>query len=62
MLLGDEELLVLFDEFPWFMKATIEQLTKVEWPTADHLYLPELEIDLSVESIRNPEKFPLRSK
>ena len=62
VLLDDEELLVPFDEFPWFKKATIEQLTKVEWPTPDHLYWPELDIDLSVESIRNPEKFPLRSK
>ena len=31
-------------------------------PTADHLYWPELDIDLSVGSIRNPEKFPLLSK
>jgi Protein of unknown function (DUF2442) len=62
VLLDDEELLVPFDEFPWFKKATIEQLTKVEWPTPDHLYWPELDIDLSVESIRNPGKFPLRSK
>jgi hypothetical protein len=62
VLLDDEELLVPFVEFPWFKKATIEQLTKVEWPTADHLYWPELDIDLSVESIRHPEKFPLRSK
>jgi Protein of unknown function (DUF2442) len=62
VLLDDEELLVPFDEFPWFKKATIEQLTKVEWPSTDHLYWPELDIDLSVESIRHPEKFPLRSK
>ena len=62
VLLDTEELLVPFDEFPWFKKATIEQLTKVEWPTPDHLYWPELDIDLSVESIRYPERFPLRSK
>lgn len=62
VLLDDEELLVPFDEFPWFKKATIEQLTKVEWPKPDHLFWPELDVDLSVESIRNPEKFPLRSK
>ncbi len=61
LLLGEEELLVAFSEFPWFREATIEQLLMVEWPTRDHLYWPLLDIDLSVESIRHPEKFPLVS-
>lgn len=61
LLLGDEELLVPFSEFPWFRQATIEQLCNIEWPTADHLYWPQLDIDLSVESIRHPEAFPLVS-
>ena len=59
LLLGDEELAVPFSEFPWFKQATIEQLGEVQRPTEDHLYWPGLDIDLSVESIRNPENFPL---
>jgi hypothetical protein len=59
LLLGDEELLLPFDQFPWFRQATIEQLSLVEWPTPDHLYWPQLDIDLSVDSIRNPASFPL---
>ena len=62
LLLDDEELLVPFEQFPWFRKATIEQLADVQWPTADHLYWPQLDADLSVESIRNPDAFPLVSK
>lgn len=61
LLLGDEELLLPFSEFPWFRQATIEQLTTIEWPSADHLYWPLLDVDLSVESIRHPENFPLIS-
>jgi hypothetical protein len=61
LLLGNEELLVPFEKFPWFKQATIEQLTTVEWPTADHLYWPRLDVDLSVRSIRSPEDFPLIS-
>ncbi|KAF0101089.1 MAG: hypothetical protein FD187_285 [bacterium] len=61
VLLGEEELLLPFSKFPWFRQATIEQLTTIEWPTTDHLYWPLLDIDLSVASIRNPEKFPLMS-
>ena len=59
VLLGEEELLLPFAQFPWFRQATIEQLTEVERPTPDHLYWPQLDVDLSVESIRKPEQFPL---
>lgn len=63
LLLGDEErheeLLVPFAEFPWFRRATIEQLLDVERPTPDHLYWPQLDVDLSVRSIRDPAAFPL---
>jgi hypothetical protein len=62
LLLGDEELLVPFANFPWFRRATIEQLLDVEWPTSDHLYWPRLDVDLSVRSIRDPAAFPLVSR
>ncbi len=62
MLVGEEELFAPFAEFPWFRRATIDQLCDVERPTADHLYWPKLDIDLSVESIRHPERFPLVAK
>ena len=62
LLLGDEELFVPFDDFPWFRQAPIGKLVHVEWPSAHHLYSPDLDVDLSVESIRHPEKFPLVSR
>jgi hypothetical protein len=61
LLLAGEELHLPFADFPWFKKATIEQLADVEHPTANHLYWPSLDVDLSVESIRNPAAFPLMS-
>ncbi len=62
LLLGDEELSVPFAEFPWFKQATIEQLSDVQRPTLNHLYWPQLDVDLAVESIRDPSAFPLVSK
>ena len=59
LLLGQEELFVSFVEFPWFASAAIGDLLKVEWPSPDHLYWPLLDVDLAVESIRHPERFPL---
>jgi len=61
LLLGDHELFVSFSEFPWFRDASVAKIATVEWPTADHLYWPELDIDLSVRSIEHPEEFPLKS-
>jgi hypothetical protein len=62
LLLEDEELLLPFAQFPWFRQATIEQISRVERPSADHLYWPLLDVDLSVEGIRDPAKFPLVAK
>jgi hypothetical protein len=62
LLLGSEELPVPYAQFPWFRNATIDQITMVERPTENHLYWPRLDIDLSVESLRNPEAFPLVSR
>lgn len=62
LLVESEELFVPYTEFPWFKKATIEQITEVEHPSANHLYWPMLDVDLSVESIRHPNAFPLVAK
>ena len=62
VLLDQEELLVPFAQFPWFRGATIEQISDMQWPTPNHLYWPRLDVDLSVESIRNPDAFPLVSR
>ena len=62
LLLGSEELAVPFEAFPWFKKATIEQISDIERPSENHLYWPQLDIDLSIESILNPAAFPLVSR
>lgn len=59
LLIGDEELFLPFEHFPWFRDASIEKISVVERETADHLYWPLLDIDLTVESIRTPDAFPL---
>ena len=55
----DEELFVPFSGFPWFRRASVEQLFHVERPQPQHLYWPDLDVDLHLDSIRHPDKFPL---
>ena len=59
LLVGDEELFLPFEHFPWFRDASIEKISVVERQTADHLYWPLLDLNLSVESVRTPDAFPL---
>ena len=59
LLVGDDELFLPFEHFTWFRDASIEKISVVERQTADHLFWPLLDIDLSVESIRTPNAFPL---
>jgi hypothetical protein len=58
----DREYFVAFRDFPWFRDASIAQITKVELPSPHHLYWPELDIDLAVESLEHPDHFPLVSR
>lgn len=62
LFIGERELFVPFRDFPWFKDASIRQLTNVERPSPRHLYWPELDIDLAVDSIEHPGKYPLVSK
>lgn len=62
LLVSDEELFVPFKKFPWFKDASVSEILNVEWPQPHHLYWPDLDVDLAVESIRHPEKFPLISR
>jgi uncharacterized protein DUF2442 len=56
---GGRELFVSFIEFPWFEDAPVKHLTNVRWSAPDQLHWPELDIDLSIESIEHPERFSL---
>lgn len=57
--LGGRELFVSFQEFPWFADAPVAKITAVEWPSANHVYWPQLDVDLSVDSIERPADYPI---
>ena len=62
LLLGDRELFLPFEQFPWFQEAQVSQILNVELPGPEHLHWPDLDVDLAVESIEHPERFPLVSR
>jgi hypothetical protein len=61
LLLDEVEHFLPFDQFPWFRDATVGQLLNVELPSPHQLYWPELDVDLAVESLADPDRYPLIS-
>lgn len=60
LLTRDRELFMAYDDFPWFKDATIGKILNVTEPTPGHFFWPDLDVDLSVDSIEHPERFPLK--
>jgi len=62
ILVERRELFVPFAEFPWFKNAPASQVMNVELPSPHHLYWPDLDIDVAVESIENPTAYLILSR
>ena len=62
LLVDDAEHFLGFQQFPWFREAPVRAVLHVERPQPHHLYWPDLDVDLHVESITHPEKYPLVSR
>lgn len=62
LLVDGRELFLPFDEFPWFRRAPVEAILHVQRPGPSHLYWPALDVDLSLDAIEHPERYPLKSK
>lgn len=54
-----KEYFLAYEEFPWFKDASISKVFAVVDEGLDHLRWPELDIDLSLDSIRDPGAYPL---
>ena len=62
LLIDGRERFVAFELFPWFRCATIDQLLNVVLAGPGHLHWPALDLDIAVDSIDHPEKYPLLSR
>lgn len=62
LLAAEEELFLFFEEFLWFKEARVSAILHVECPQPGHFYWPDMDVDLSLKSIKHPERYPLVSK
>jgi hypothetical protein len=61
-LADDRELFMSYEDFPWFKDAPVGKILNVEEPHPEHFHWPDLDIDLTVEIIEYPGRFPLKAK
>nr|WP_276521657.1 DUF2442 domain-containing protein [Shewanella sairae] len=61
MFAGGEEHFLSFKEFPWFESAPVKAVFNVEKQGRSGFYWPDLDIDLMLEGIKHPEKYPLKA-
>ena len=62
LLSKDKELFMSYDEFPWFKDQPVKSIINVEEQSPGHFYWPDIDVDLTMETIEHPERFPLSSK
>ncbi len=54
-----EEIFLSYEAFPWFKRGTVEAVLNVEEQSPGHYYWPDLDIDLGIDSMRDPARYPL---
>jgi hypothetical protein len=62
LLVSGHEHFLPYEDFPWFKRAKVEDILHVELHHGVHLHWPRLDVDLSVDSLDQPGKYPLVAK
>lgn len=51
-----------FADYPWFKNACVGDILAVKLLHGRHLFWPKLDVDLELESLKNPDRWPLIAK
>ena len=57
-----KEYFLNYEAYPYFKHQTVKSIQNVKLLHGFHLHWPELDVDLEIDNLENPEKYPLKSK
>ncbi|MHB1336215.1 MAG: DUF2442 domain-containing protein [Candidatus Humimicrobiaceae bacterium] len=57
-----KEYFLSYEDYPYFKEQTLSSIQNVQLLHGYHLYWHDLDIDLEVNNLEHPEKYPLKSK
>ena len=56
------EYFLSYKDYPYFRDQALKSIQAVQLLHGYHLYWPELDVDLEIDNLENPEKYPLKSR
>jgi hypothetical protein len=62
MFVNGKEYFLNYQDYPYFRDQKIKSIQNVRLIHDIHLYWPDLDVDLEIDNLENPEKYPLKSK
>lgn len=62
MLVKGKEYFLTYQDYPYFKDQTIKSIQNVKLLHGFHLHWPDLDVDLEINNLENPEKYPLKSR
>lgn len=62
LFVNGREYFLNYQDYPYFREQTIKAIQNVKLLHSCHLYWPDLDVDLEIDNLENPEKYPLKSK
>ncbi len=54
-----KEYLLSYKDFPWFKDAKVSEIYNVEFVHEGHLHWPDIDVDIEIDSLKNPNNYPL---
>ncbi len=55
-----KEYFLSYEDYPYFKGQTLHAIQNVQLLHGYHLYWPELDVDLEIDNLEHPEKYPLQ--
>ena len=59
---GGQDFFLSYNRIPWMRDASIKDVLNVQMSGAEAVEWPALDVDLEIDSLRHPERYPLLIK
>lgn len=60
LFVNEKEYFLSYKNYPYFKNETLSAIQNVQLLHGYHLYWPDLDVDLEIDNLEHPEKYPLK--